>query len=40
MNTNNPTPFSAPNDMYENQNSNCRLLAFIIIVVVLLIIFI
>ena len=40
MTPNNQTPFSTPNDLYENQTNNCRLLLVIIIVIIILIIFI
>lgn len=42
MITNNqtPSPFSTPNDLYENQSNNCKLLLVIIIIIILLILFI
>lgn len=40
MNTNNQSPFSTPNDLFDNKKNNCRLLAVIVIIVILLILFI
>ena len=35
-----PSPFSTPNDLYDNHSNNCKLLLVIIIIIILLILFI